>query len=219
MAETRQLPRGRHGLSREEVETDQRLRIFIGMAEAMGEAGYVGTPVAEIIRRAGVSRETFYQLYDDKLDAFLAAFDLVGEVLLGRLADSLDGSDDRLTRVERAIAAYLDTLANEPGYARLFLVEVHAAGPEAMARRTAIQQRIVDALADLLDTSTEAARFTCQVLVAAVGAMVAGPLATGDSAGLRALGPPFVEHLRRLDSAGLFEPAGHRSRPLKGRSR
>jgi AcrR family transcriptional regulator len=218
VAETRQLPRGRHGLSREEVETDQRLRIFIGMAAAMGEAGYVGTPVAEIIRRAGVSRETFYQLYDDKLDAFLAAFDLVGEVLLGRLAESLDGTDDRLARVERAITAYLDTLASEPGYARLFLVEVHAAGPEAMDRRTAIQQRIVDALADLLEARTEAERFTCQVVVAAVGAMVAGPLVTGDSAALRALGPPLVGHLRRLEAAGLFPPT-RAARPAKGAGR
>ncbi len=215
MAETRQLPRGRHGLSRDEVETDQRLRIFTGMADAMGEAGYVGTPVADIIRRAGVSRETFYQLYDDKLDAFLAAFDLVGEVLLGRLAESLDGSDDRLTAVERAITAYLDTLASEPGNARLFLVEVHAAGPDAMARRTAIQQRIVDALADLLDARTEAERFTCQVLVAAVGAMVAGPLVTGDSAALRALGLPLVDHLRRLDAAGLFESTPPTRRPRR----
>ncbi len=219
MAETRQLPRGRHGLSREEVETDQRLRILIGMAEAMGEAGYASTPVAEIIRRAGVARETVYQLYADKLDAFLAAFDLVGEVLIGRLAESLDGSDDRLTRVERALTTYLDTLASEPGYARLFLVEVHAAGPEAMARRTAIQQRIVDALADRLDARTDPERFTCQVLVAAVGAMVAGPLVTGDTDALRALAPPLVEHLRRLDSAGLFEPAARGSRPPKGAGR
>lgn len=186
------------------METDQRLRIFTGMAEAMGEAGYVGTPVAEIIKRAGVSRETFYQLYTDKLDSFLAAFDLVGEVLLGRLAESLEGTDDRLARVERAVTAYLDTLASEPGYARLFLVEVHAAGPEAMARRTAIQQQIVDALADILDARSDADRFACHVLVTAVGAMVTGPLVAGDVDALRSLGPPLVEHLRRLDDAGLF---------------
>ena len=47
-----QLPRGRHGLTREQVETDQRLRIFVAMADAMRAQGYVGTPVAEIIKRA-----------------------------------------------------------------------------------------------------------------------------------------------------------------------
>ena len=82
MADTsaRRLPRGRHRLSREQVETDQRLRIAAGLVEAMGSEGYVGTSVADIIGRAGVSRETFYRLFDDKQDCFLATFDLVAAI-------------------------------------------------------------------------------------------------------------------------------------------
>lgn len=207
-AAARQLPRGRHGLTREQVEIDQRLRIVVGMAEAMHSRGYVGTPVAEIIKRAGVSRETFYQLYDDKLDAFLAAFDLVGEILLERLQRGSEGDGGPMERLERAVAAYLESLADDPGYARLFLVEVHAAGPEAMARRTLIQERIVDKLADLLGARSDAGRFTCQVLVAAVSAMVTGPLVADDLAALRALGPQILEHARRLDAGGLFGGVG-----------
>ncbi len=199
-----QLPRGRHGLSREQVEADQRLRILMGMAEAMRAKGYVGTPVAEILKRAGVSRETFYQLFADKLDAFLAAFDLVGEILIDRLALALDGPGEPVERLERAITTYLDTLAAEPGYARLFLVEVYAAGPNAMARRTVIQQQIVDALVDLLDAGSPAGRFACQVIVAAVSAMITGPLVTDDLDALRALGPPILEHIRLLDAGGVF---------------
>jgi AcrR family transcriptional regulator len=194
----RQLPRGRHGLSREHVEVDQRLRIFVGMTEAMAERGYIGTPVADIIKRAGVSRETFYQLYRDKLDAFLAAFDLVGEVLVDRLATALDAPGEPIDRFERAITAYLDAIAGEPAYARLFLVEVHAAGAEAMARRVAIQQRLVDALVGLLDVRSDQERFACQVVVAAVGSMVTAPLVSGDLDAVRALGPPVVEHVRLL---------------------
>jgi AcrR family transcriptional regulator len=199
------LPRGRHGLSREQVETDQRLRIFMGMAEAMRANGYVGTSVADIIRRAGVSRETFYQLYADKLASFLAGFDLVGEVLLDRLRVATGAPAGRMERFERAVTAYLDALASEPGYARLFLVEVYAAGPEAMGRRTVIQQQIVDALAGLLDVRTDAGRTTCQVLVAAVGAMVTGPLVAGDVDALRGLAPAILDHARRLDDAGMFQ--------------
>ena len=199
-----QLPRGRHGLTREQVETDQRLRIFLGMAEAMAAKGYVGTPVADIIKRAGVSRETFYQLYPDKLAAFLAAFDLVGEIVLERLAASVAEPGQPMERLERAVTTYLDTLASEPGYARLFLVEVHAAGPEAMARRSVVQQRIVDALAELFDARSPGDRFSAQVLVAAVSAMVTGPLVAGDLDALTALAPPVIEHVRRLHDAGLL---------------
>jgi AcrR family transcriptional regulator len=199
-----QLPRGRHGLTREHVESDQRLRILVGMAEAMRAKGYVGTPVADIIKRAGVSRETFYHLYHDKLASFLAAFDLVGAILLDRLGTALDGPGEPIDRLERAVDAYLDSLASEPGFARLFLVEVHAAGPEAMTRRTVIQGQIVDALVDLLDARSAAGRLTCQMLVAAVSAMVTGPLVADDLAALRALGPPILEHVRRLDASGMF---------------
>jgi AcrR family transcriptional regulator len=192
------LPRGRHGLSRDEVERDQRVRILMGMAEAMRAKGYVGTPVAEVIKRAGVSRETFYQLYAGKLECFLAAFDLVGDLLVGHLAASLEGAGTPLDRFERALTAYLETMAAEPAYARLFLVEVYAAGPEAMARRAALQQRIVDALVELFGVGDERRRFSCQVLVAAISSMVTGPLVTDDLDAIPALGPRIVEQARAL---------------------
>jgi AcrR family transcriptional regulator len=194
----RQLPRGRHGLTRDQVEQDQRLRILVGMAEAMRTNGYVGTSVADVIRRAGVGRETFYQLFDDKLACFLAAFDAVGDLLVGHLAGSLEGDGTPLDRFDRALTAYLELMASEPAYARLFLVEVYAAGPAAMARRALLQERIIDALADLFDARSAEARFACQVLVAAISALVTGPLVADDLDALRALGPPLRAHARTL---------------------
>ena len=69
------LPRGRHGLSREQVEASQRLRLMRAMAEVMAEKGYARTSVADILRRARVSRETFYELFDSKEDCFMSAFE------------------------------------------------------------------------------------------------------------------------------------------------
>ena len=200
-ARTQQLPRGRHGLSREEVEASQRLRILLGMAEAMRERGFVETTVADVIARAGVSRESFYRLFSSKGDCFAAAFDQAAEVLLHRIAAAGGAGapgDGPLDAAERAITAYLDTLAAEPAWARLFIVEVHAAGTEAMRRRFALQDRLVDALADLLDAHDPAGRFTAKVVVSAMSAMVTRPLLEGDLDALRALGPPMVEHLRRI---------------------
>jgi AcrR family transcriptional regulator len=198
------LPRGPHRLSRDEVERDQRLRLALGMAEAVREDGYVGTSVADVLRRAGVSRETFYRLHTDKLDCFLAAFDLIGEMLLDRLSEALRGPDDPLERFQQALTAYLDLLAEQQGYARLVIVEAHAAGPLAMERRAVIQARITDALVELFGARTEPARFACQSRVAAISAMVAGPLVAGDADALRSLGPPLADHVRRLHDAGVL---------------
>ena len=204
MAEARRLPRGRHDLTREQVEDDQRLRILVGIAEAMADQGYVNTPVAEILRRSGVSRETFYRLFTDKLDGFLAAFDLVSEFLLAELAGAVAGPGEPFDRVERAITAYLATIASHRAYARLFLVEASAVGAVAIDRRQVVQQRIVDQLVDVLDVGSEPARFSCQVVVSSVSALIVAPLVADDPDAIVALGPSVVDHLRRLHAAGLL---------------
>ena len=186
------LPRGRHGLSREEVEASQRARMLLGVTEAMTEKGFVGTSVADVLQRAGVSRETFYQQFSSKLDCFMAAFDTATEVLLDRLLGALPPTGTALERFDGALTAYLDTLATFPSHARLFLVEVYAAGPEAIARRAEVQALLVDALVALLEVERDEERTACQLLVAGVGALVIPHLVAGDVDAIRALREPVV---------------------------
>jgi AcrR family transcriptional regulator len=192
-----QLPRGRHRLSREEVEQSQRSRLQLALAVAMSEKGYVGTSVADILKRAGVGRETFYQHFTSKLDCFMHAFDLACDVLLARL-DMLEHSPGSTPaeRFEVFFAAYLDVLADQPALSRVFLVEVYAAGPEAVERRSAIQADITTRLTRLLDVDTAEGRFACEMLVAAVANLVTRPLVTGDVDALRALRDPVVAVVR-----------------------
>src|SRR5438874_801201 len=68
------LPRGRHNLSREQVETTQRERILTGMVQALAENGYARTTVADVIARSHTSRETFYEHFENKQACFLAAY-------------------------------------------------------------------------------------------------------------------------------------------------
>ncbi|QLY31116.1 TetR/AcrR family transcriptional regulator [Nocardia huaxiensis] len=204
----RQLPRGRHGLPRETVVAAQRDRILLAMAEAMAEKGYVGTPVAAVIKRAGVSRETFYEQFRSKEDCFEAAFERAVELMLAGILTvtgaEFDG-ETQVERIERVLGAYLDALASEPAYARVFLVEVYAVGPEAITRRTQLQETFVAMVADILGADTEEQRFACQTLVAAVGAMVTARIAANDTEGLRGLREPLLGLVRR--SGELFGSA------------
>jgi AcrR family transcriptional regulator len=133
------LPRGRHGLPREAVTESQRKRIHQAMIDVVAERGYPETRVVDVIGVAGVSRKTFYELFDSKEDCFLAAYD----VLLGNLlADAGEGFEARPgapwgERVEGALRALLEHLAEHPQEARFAIVEVLAAGPKALARRDA----------------------------------------------------------------------------------
>ncbi|MTE11988.1 TetR/AcrR family transcriptional regulator [Nocardia aurantiaca] len=197
---TRQLPRGRHGLPRETVVADQRDRILLAMAEAMAENGYVGTPVAAVIKRAGVSRETFYEQFRSKEDCFEAAYERAAELMLTGILTATGAEFDgetRTERIERVLGAYLEALAGQPAYARLFLVEVYAVGPEAIARRTQLQETFVAMVADVLGAETEEQRFACQTLVAASSAMVTARIAVNDLDGLRELREPLLDLVRR----------------------
>ncbi|MFF0541502.1 TetR/AcrR family transcriptional regulator [Nocardia thailandica] len=202
----RQLPRGRHRLSREEVVASQRERILVAMGEAMTEGGYVGTPVAAILKRAGVSRETFYEQFRSKEECFEAAFDRASGLLAARLQEvSIDPSEPPLDRLDHILEAYLRHLVDDPAAARLYLVEVFAVGPAAIAERMALLERFVDVLATVLGASTPEQRFACEMLASGIGGMVTGRIAAEDLSGLLALREPILELARR--SGALFGTA------------
>src|SRR5579872_4417770 len=66
---------GPNGLPRGQVSEIQRSRMLTAAAEAVEEVGYARLTVAQVIARARVSRKTFYDLFEDREDCFLAVFD------------------------------------------------------------------------------------------------------------------------------------------------
>jgi AcrR family transcriptional regulator len=153
MAETRtarrpdQLPGGHHGLTPEEVARSQRERILQAMREAVQEQGFADASIADVIKRAGVSRKTFYAQFADKEGCFL---EIYGE-LMGRLQavtrDAFDAQDEWVPALRAGLTALLNALAYEPAVARLCFVDVLAAASRAAERRNEAMrelERILD---------------------------------------------------------------------------
>ncbi len=134
-----QLPKGRHGLSRAFIASNQRERLLDAIANVVATKGYAGTRVADITDYAGVSRKTFYELFTDKEECFLAAFDVITKLLMDRMAQALtDLSDGNWRdRVRALLGEFLRFLAAEPAFARMCIVEVLGSGAEGLARRDA----------------------------------------------------------------------------------
>ena len=137
----RVLPRGPHRLARDVVAASQRGRLLDAMAGCVAEKGYGAVSVADVIARAGVSRKTFYVHFRDKLDCFLAAYDMGVEVLMATMLEAHSDAGDPLENTRARVRAYLETLAAEPAFARTFLIEINAAGPEAFERRRAVHEQ------------------------------------------------------------------------------
>ena len=72
-------PPGRQQLSREFIAQHQRARIIAALAEETVAKGYRAVTVADIVRRAGIARNTFYENFSSKEDCFLAAQDFAVE--------------------------------------------------------------------------------------------------------------------------------------------
>jgi len=121
------------------VTGSQRSRIHQAMVEVVGARGYPETRVVDVIGVAGVSRKTFYELFDSKEDCFLAAYDVLVGNLLGEATDAFASKPGApwAERIAVVLEALLEHLSRHPDEARFAIVEVLAAGPRALARRDA----------------------------------------------------------------------------------
>ena len=126
-------------MPREAVTESQRNRIHQAMIEVVSGRGYPETRVVDVIGVAGVSRKTFYELFESKEDCFLAAYDVLLGNLLGEATDAFESraGDAWAERIRAALERLLQHLSSHPGEARFAIVEVLAAGPKALARRDA----------------------------------------------------------------------------------
>src|SRR5437588_2433053 len=142
LSDTAPLPRGRHNLSLAEVRSSQRARLLAAMLECVGEQGYAATTVPQVVARARVSRNAFYELFEDKLDCFLALSDELAAEVLAQLIGS--GADDWLTALRAGLRRYLEWWQERPVYTRAYLLELPAAGPRAMEQRDRQYARFVE---------------------------------------------------------------------------
>lgn len=135
-------PRGRHRLPREVVTRSQRERLLEAAVRVVAKKGYGAMTIGDLTREAGVSRTTFYELFDDKEQCFLAAYDNAVEALVRRVVAAYEAADEWPERAAAGLAALLAMLAEEPDLARLSLVDVGNAGPAAQRRYRAAVQRL-----------------------------------------------------------------------------
>ncbi len=134
-------PRGRHRLPPEVVARSQRERLLDAAIRVAAAKGYAATTVGDLTKEAGISRTTFYELFEDKEACFLAAYDNAVDVLVRQVVAAYESEERWPQRARAGLSALLEVLAAEPKLARLALVDIGAAGPAAQRRyRVAVQR-------------------------------------------------------------------------------
>ncbi len=138
-----QFPSGIRSLPSDLVSAVQRERLLAAMLRATAELSYREVSVQDVLERAGVSRPTFYEHFENKEACFLAAFDSATQQLRTQLERAAgeaeaDGWRDRL---RLGIEELLRFVAEEPDAAMSLIVDARAACPAALERRDELLDR------------------------------------------------------------------------------
>jgi AcrR family transcriptional regulator len=131
------LPRGRSHLPPPAVSASQRERLLRSVIAAVSECGFPAVTVADIVRRAKVSRKAFYAHFANKEECFLRAIGEGGELMMDRAVSAtraLPAGASHEDLLGAAFRGYLAFLADEPAFARVFYLHMPAAGARAASR-------------------------------------------------------------------------------------
>lgn len=116
----------------------QRSRLLEAAFAVIGEAGYRGMAVRKVAERAGVSSKTFYDLFSDREDCFIAAFDYGVQDLAWLARPAYGAQRDWVAGVRAGLGALLSVLDGEPALRRLLFVEALGVGPLMLERRAEV---------------------------------------------------------------------------------
>ncbi len=120
--------------------------MIAALVEVAGERGVGGITVGRIVGRSGVSRRTFYELFEDREDCFLAAFDLSVERGARHVVPAFQAPGAWRERVRAGLQALLAYLEDEPGMGALCVVDALGGGPVALERRARVVNALIDAV-------------------------------------------------------------------------
>jgi AcrR family transcriptional regulator len=151
----RVLPCGREGAHVAEM---QRRRLLLAFTEVVAESGLEDAGVGRVCKRAGVSRRTFYDLFEDREACFLAVLDNAMERISRYVLPAYMQKARWRERVRSALAALLDLFQEDPPLARVCLVETLKAGPAVSEFR----RRVLDVLASAIDEGRQEAKVSAE---------------------------------------------------------
>ena len=145
-APSARLNSGRKRIPRVRVFELQRARLIAGMIGTVADVGYPNATVGSVIARARVSRKTFYDVFDDREDCFLAAFEQTLNDARGQVTDACQAESNWQKGVRAALGSLLSFMEEEPALARLCMVDALLAGPAVTERRIEVLDELAAAI-------------------------------------------------------------------------
>lgn len=187
-------------LSRTVIEEFRREHLLDAVAQTVEAVGCRSLTVAEIVKKAKISRNSFYEFFDNKDEAVLCVVETGLAALERRVEETCVGAreEDAPTRLHLSLLAALEWVAANPAVARLCLVESLAIGPEAVELQIASQDRMARRLAAAVPGDADRPPATAELVIGSIRSLVTRWLMSGRGEDLPALLPDLMEILRLL---------------------
>jgi len=173
--------------------TGKHQRILQGMLEAVGTQGYEQATVQDAIAAAGVYRQAFYDSFRDKEDCYLQALEAGSAWVELAMREAAAGEATWRGQLRGALSGLLGFLDQQPAVGRALFVEVHAAGPLAVQKRTEAMARASAAM-DLAREESDggAPAISAEAVAAGILAVLHSRLAANQSSGFTRLLPELM---------------------------
>ena len=162
-----------------------RERLLESILLVSGELGYERATVKLVIERAGTSRATFYNHFEDKEDCFVEAYFEASEWLYERVLALARRQPTWRDGLRVGLAEFLEFCAHNPAIAKALFIEAHAVGGEALAQHDRLMERVSGAIDDVRRETGPAQSppaMTSAFMVGAIEALITAKL-SNDEAG------------------------------------
>jgi AcrR family transcriptional regulator len=181
---------------RSRAELTQRERIVRAIGILVVERGYETLSIPAISATAGTSNQTFYEHFDNKREAFLAAFDVTAAEGLSATSKAFESAGNGPEAIGAALRAMLEHIAGNELFARLAFFDLQTAGPAALDRADDAMERFTAFLRPGLapaGVDATASAVTLQAVASGAWSVIQHELAHGQTGSLPELAPELTQ--------------------------
>jgi len=145
--------------------------------------------LADVAKRASTSIRTFYAHYESKEEAFIDAVDLAHVQSEAAMRAASRRAPDWPHAVRSGLAALCNYFAAEPPLAETVIVEVHAAGEQALRRHEESLTSLTQLLEPGYELAPDAPPIASEAIPAAIDALLYDAIRAGGGPRVRAIAP------------------------------
>jgi AcrR family transcriptional regulator len=172
------------------------MRLRRAMVEAVADHGIGATTVDELVAKAGASKSTFYQHFENKQDCFLSAFEEIVDRIAEQVAAAFQQSGDLRERLVASLTVFMGLTVQEPATVAFVVVHSLSLGTTGMERRERASWRFEEILKQTLTQFPAAAGMpplTSRAVIGGTRGLAYRRLRAGEQDELPALVDPLVD--------------------------